>query len=84
MTDFRCQGRSYQLMIDRLIEVLFGQLFSWRGNTAAHKGRMENRVDFIKSQPILDLILVASKNRADIALVETNQIAVGPAIVLTR
>ena len=44
---------------------------------------MENRVDFIKGQPILDLILVAGKNRADIALVEANQIAVGPTIVLT-
>ena len=70
-------------MMDCLIEVLFGQIFSWRGNASAHKRRMENRVDFIKGQPILDLILVASKNRADIALVEANQIAVGPTIVLT-
>ena len=45
---------------------------------------MENRVDFIKGQPILDLVPVAGKNRANIALVEANQITVGPAIVLTR
>ena len=45
---------------------------------------MENRVDFIKGQPILDLVLIAGKNRANIALVEADQIAVGPTIVLTR
>ena len=48
MTDLCCQGRSHQLMMDRLIEVLFGQIFSWRGNASAHKRRMEDRVDFIK------------------------------------
>ena len=84
MTDLRCQSRSHQLMMDRLIEVLLGQIFSWRGNASAHKGRMENRVDFIKGQPILDLVLIAGKNRANIALVEADQIAVGPTIVLTR
>ena len=42
---------------------------------------MENRVDFVKGQPILDPFAVALEQGAGVALVEADEAPVGPAVV---
>ena len=82
--ELRRKCRSDELMMAGLIEVREAQLFARRHDATREQRLVQDGVDLIEGQPVLDLVLVARKDRAHIALVEADELVAGPAVVGLR
>ena len=75
-----CAGN--QLMVRRLeFDLLFVFAF-FEVQTSTHEWRVQNHVDFIKSQPIFNQTFVAVENGVAQIFIEADHFAVAPAAVL--
>ena len=78
--DLRHPRRRHQLMVNRLVEVLFvGSV-----HDPGQDGEVQNRIDLIKREPILHPPSEVLKDRSGEILVEPNELPVRPPTVLLR
>ena len=80
--DARGAGGCHELVVHRLVQLLLGNTGLGDGDAAAHERSVQQRIDLVEGQPVLHATAEALEQRAGVALVEADEVAVRPPAVL--